>query len=502
MEKILEMKQIYKAFPGVIANDKVDLTLYKGEVLALMGENGAGKSTLIKMLSGMYKPDSGEIIIDGEKHTNLGTKEALEAGVAVIYQELNYLNDMTIAENILVGQTPVKKVGPLKLVDYGKLNKSVTDIMKLVGLGHRKPGDFVRDLSVAEKQLIEIARAFSRNVKILVLDEPTSALNETETEALFDLIRRFRERGVGIIYISHRMEEIFKISDRVEIMRDGKYIWDKKIKDTSSDEIVAAMVGRKIENMYPTRNCQIGNEIFTVKNLNTSFLKNISFNVHAGEVVGIFGLMGAGRSEVCRCLFGIQKPDSIEMTMHGQSIVNKTPLDALDHSMSYVPAERKTEGVNLAMDIKENITLSNMKGFVKNNLLDLKKEQQIALKWVEELGVKPPRLDTLSASLSGGNQQKLVIAKCLNTDPQFMILNEPTRGIDVGAKVEIYKLINKLCEQGRAVLMISSELPEIMSMSDRIYVMCEGKITGEVKKEEFSQTYLMELGIGGQKNHE
>ena len=285
-------------------------------------------------------------------------------------------------------------------------------------------------------------------------------------------------------------------------MRDGKYIWDKEISKIEPSDIVAGMVGRKIENMYPTRNCKIGEEVFTVNNLNTSFLKNISFNVHAGEVVGIFGLMGAGRSEVCRCLFGAQNPDTIEMTMHGQKIENKTPLDALNHSMSYVPAERKVEGVNLAMDIKENITLSNIKGFVKNHLLDLKKEKEIAKKWVEELGVKTPSLETLSDSLSGGNQQKLVIAKCLNTDPQFMILNEPTRGIDVGAKVEIYKLINRLCEQGRAVLMISSELPEIMSMSDRIYVMCEGKITGEVQKEEFSQTYLMELGIGGQQKHE
>lgn len=498
MEKILEMKQIYKAFPGVIANDKVDLTLYKGEVLALMGENGAGKSTLIKMLSGMYKPDSGEIIIEGRNYTNLGTKEALEAGVAVIYQELNYLNDMTIAENILLGQTPVKKFGPFGLVDYAKINKSVVEIMKMVGLGHRKPTDYVRELSVAEKQLIEIARAFSRNVKILVLDEPTSALNEKETESLFELIRLFKKKGIGIIYISHRMEEIFKIADRVEIMRDGKYIWDKKIDETDSSDIVAAMVGRKIENMYPVRNCQIGEEVFSVKNLNTSFLKNISFHVKAGEVVGIFGLMGAGRTEVCRCLYGEQKPDTIEMTMHGKKIENKTPLDALNHSMSYVPAERKIEGVNLAMDVKENITLSNLRGFVKNHLLDLGEEKQIAQKWVDELGVKTPKLETLSDSLSGGNQQKLVIAKCLNTDPQFMILNEPTRGIDVGAKVEIYKLINRLCEQGRAVLMISSELPEIMSMSDRIYVMCEGKITGEVQKEEFSQTYLMELGIGGQ----
>lgn len=502
MGKLLEMKQIYKAFPGVVANDKVNLSLDKGEVLALMGENGAGKSTLIKMLSGMYKPDSGEIVIEGKSYPSLGTKEALETGIAVIYQELNYLNDMTIAENILVGQTPVKKKGIFKAVDYKKLNSSVMDIMKLVGLGRRKPTDYVRDLSVAEKQLIEIARAFSRNVKILVLDEPTSALNETETEALFALIRRFKERGVGIIYISHRMEEIFKIADRVEVMRDGKSIWDKAIDETDGSDIIAAMVGRKIENMYPSRNCKIGEEVFCVKNLNTKFLKNINFCVRAGEVVGIFGLMGSGRTEVCRCLYGIQKPDSLEMILNGQKIENKTPLDALNHSMAYVPSERKTEGINLAMSVEQNITLSNMKEFVKGHHLDLKKEHQIAEKWIKELGVKTASLSTLSASLSGGNQQKLVVAKCLNTDPQVMLLNEPTRGIDVGAKVEIYNLINNLCNDGRAVVMISSELPEIMSMSDRIYVMCEGRITGEVQKSEFSQTYLMELGIGGKQHNE
>lgn len=499
MENILEMKQIYKAFPGVVANDHVDLRLSKGEVLALVGENGAGKSTLIKMLSGMYHPDSGEIILDGKSITSFTPRQALDAGVAVIYQELNYLNEMTIAENILVGQTPTKKVGVMKIVDYSNQNKNVIDIMKLVGLGKRKPTDYVRDLSVAEKQLIEIARAFTRNVKVLVLDEPTSALNETETEDLFKLIRRFKERGVGIIYISHRMEEIFHIADRVEVMRDGKYIWDKPIAETNEQDIVAAMVGRKIENMYPTRESHIGAEVFKVSNLNTKFLKNIGFNVHAGEVVGIFGLMGSGRTEVCRCLYGLQKPESIEMYLNGKQITNTSPLDALNHSMAYVPAERKTEGVNLAMDVKENITLSNIKAFVNpNHLLNLGKEKQIAQKWVDELTIKTPSLKTLSSSLSGGNQQKLVIAKSLNIDPAFMILNEPTRGIDVGAKVEIYKLINSLCDQGRAVLMISSELPEIMAMCDRIYVMCEGRITGEVQKQDFSQTHLMELGIGGE----
>jgi len=494
VEKVLEMKQIYKAFPGVVAVDKVDLTLHKGEVLALVGENGAGKSTLIKILSGMYKADSGEIVIDGQSYSGFSTREALDLGIAVIYQELNYLNDMTIAENILIGQVPTK--GPLKKVDYAKLYDSVKGIMEMVGLGHRKPTDYVGILSVAEKQLIEIARAFSRNVKVLVLDEPTSALNETETEKLFSLIRKFKESGVGIIYISHRMEELFKIADRVEVMRDGRYVTDKLVKDTTSNEIVAAMVGREVKNMYPQRSCAIGDEVFRVSNLNTKFLKNINFNVRAGEVVGIFGLMGAGRTEVCRCIYGIQRPESIELTLGGEKIVNERPLDALSHSMSYVPAERKTEGVNLVMSVKENISLSDLRGLVRKGRLDLAHEKTIAKKWVEKLDVKTPSIETCSNSLSGGNQQKLVIAKCLNTDPKFMILNEPTRGIDVGAKVEIYDLINGLCADGRAVLMISSELPEIMAMSDRIYVMCEGRITGEVQKADFNQESLLKLAIG------
>ncbi len=494
MEKVLEMKQIYKAFPGVVAVDKVDLTLYKGEVLALMGENGAGKSTLIKILSGMYTPDSGEIVIDGTSHGSLTTKQSLSEGVAVIYQELNYLNDLSIAENILLGQIPVK--GAAKLVDYKTMYSSVQDIMEEVGLGHRKPTDMVGVLSVAEKQLIEIARAFSHNVKILVMDEPTSALNETETEKLFELIFRIRDKGIGVIYISHRMEELFKVADRVEIMRDGKYVVDKAVSEVTTDDVVAYMVGRKVKEMYPKRNCEIGDVVFEVKNLKTKFLKDVSFHVRAGEVVGFFGLMGAGRSEVARCLFGAQTPDSIEITMKGKKIENKNPQAALNHSMSYVPAERKTEGCNLAMTVRENITLSDLKGLTKHHLLDLKYEKELAKKWVEKLKVKTPTLNTLSDSLSGGNQQKLVIAKCLNTDPEFLILNEPTRGIDVGAKVEIYGLINDICKEHRAVMMISSELPEIMAMSDRIYVMCEGRVTGEVLKEDFTQEKLMKLAIG------
>lgn len=495
MEKILEMKQIYKAFPGVVALDKVDLDLYKGEVLALIGENGAGKSTLIKILSGMYKADDGEIILEGKTHKGFDTKEALNLGIAVIYQELNYLNDLSIAENIMLGQIPVK--GPLKKVDYASLCTDVKRIMEDVGLGHRKPTDLVSGLSVAEKQLIEIARAFSHNLKVLVMDEPTSALNETETKMLFQLIRKIQAKGVGIIYISHRMDELFEIADRAEIMRDGKYVTTLNVPETNTDEIVAHMVGREIKDMYPTRCCERGDVVFEVKGLSTKFLKNIEFNVKSGEVVGFFGLMGSGRSEVARNVYGVQTPNSMELFMYGKKIENKTPLDSLEHKISYVPGERKTEGVNLIMSVKENITLSNVSGIMRNGRIDLKYEKEIASGWKEKLSIKSPSIETTSANLSGGNQQKIVIAKALNTSPEFMILNEPTRGIDVGAKVEIYELINGLCRDGKAVLMISSELPEIMAMSDRIYVMCEGRITGEVEKKDFTQEYLLKLAIGG-----
>ncbi len=494
MKKILEMKQIYKAFPGVVAVDKVDLDLHEGEVLALMGENGAGKSTLIKILSGMYKADSGEIIIDEKSYKEFTTKEAIDLGIGIIYQELNYLNDLTIAENILLGQVPTK--GLISKVDYKGMYQQVEKVMKKVGLDHRKPTEMVSELSVAEKQLIEIARAFSRNAKVIVMDEPTSALNETETEKLFEIIDKIKKDRVGIIYISHRMEELYKVADRVQIMRDGRHITTLNVKETTTDEIVTHMVGRKIADMYPERNCEIGDVVFEVEGLNTSYLNNIKFNVKAGEVVGLFGLMGSGRTEVARCIVGAKKADSGTIKMGGESFMNKTPLDALKRGISYVPAERKTEGVNLIAPVKDNITLSNLKKITKHGVLDLVYEAKLAQSWVERLGVKLASIMTEAGNLSGGNQQKLVIAKSLNTAPQFMILNEPTKGVDVGAKVEIYNLINGLCKDHKAVLMISSELPEIMALSDRIYVLCEGKITGELSKGEYCQENLLKYAIG------
>ena len=493
---ILEMKDITKAFPGIIANSHVNLTLEKGEVLALIGENGAGKSTLMKILSGAQRPDSGTITIDGKTLTGYNTREAIDLGIGIVYQELNYLGYLSIAENLYIGRIPTK--GHMKKIDYTTLFANAKKIMDQLGLGHLDPATPVEKISVAEKQLVEIARAFTRDVKILVLDEPTSALNDSETEELFRLIRSFKEKGVSIIYISHRLNEIFSVADTVMIMRDGKNVARRRISETDTDELVRDMVGREIKDLYPKReNIQIGPEVFRARDLTTSFLKNVSFDVREGEVVGLFGLMGAGRTEICDCIMATRKYDSAQMTIDGKDYAPKKPSDALMNGVAYVPAERKSEGINAIASVKDNITVANLRKFAPKGIMNLKEEMQIALDWVEKLDIKVPQILAAVETLSGGNQQKVVVAKGLNTEPKLMILNEPTRGVDVGAKVEIYNLINELCAGRKAVLMVSSELPEIMAMSDRIFVLREGRITAEVPRSEFSQETLLKYAIGG-----
>ena len=493
---ILEMKDITKAFPGIVANDHVNLTLEKGEVLALIGENGAGKSTLMKILSGAQRADSGTITIDGQTLAGYNTREAIDLGIGIVYQELNYLGFLSIAENLYNGRIPTR--GRMKKIDYPTLFRNAKAIMEQLGLGHLDPATPVGQLSVAEKQLVEIARAFTREVKILVLDEPTSALSDSETQELFQLIRRFKARGVSIIYISHRLNEIFEVADSVMIMRDGKNVARRRIADTNTDELVRDMVGREITDMYPKRpNPRVGKEVFRVKNLRTAFLKDVCFDVREGEVVGLFGLMGAGRTEICDCIMAVRKYDSAEMTVDGKTYAPGKPSDALQNGVAYVPAERKSEGINAIASVKDNITVANLRKFAPKGIMNLRQEMEIARGWVDKLAIKVPQILAPVETLSGGNQQKVVVAKGLNTEPKLMILNEPTRGVDVGAKVEIYNLINDLCESGKAVLMISSELPEIMAMADRIFVIHEGKITAEVPKSEFSQETLLKYAIGG-----
>ena len=491
---ILEMKGIYKAFPGIVAVDHVDLELEKGEVLALIGENGAGKSTLIKILSGAYTADDGVISVDGREYRSYNTREAIDLGIGIVYQELNYLGAMSIAENLFIGRVPTK--GRLKKVDYKKLYADAKAVMEQFGLGHRDPMMEVDQLSVAEKQLVEIARAFTRDVKILVMDEPTSALNDVETENLFKLVKGMKERGVSIIYISHRLSEIFEIADNAMVMRDGKKVARVSVAQTNTDELVAYMVGREIKDMYPKRVTRAGRDILRVQNLCTDFLKGVSFSVREGEVVGLFGLMGAGRTEVAECIVGCRKYTG-EMEIDGKAYDPRSPLDSLRNGVAYVPAERKSEGVCLISPVRDNVTIANLKKFAPRGIMHLKQERQIAQEWVGKLGVKTPSIMTEIDSLSGGNQQKVVVAKGLNTEPKLMILNEPTRGIDVGAKVEIYNLINDLCADNKAVVMISSELPEIMSMADRIVVLHEGMVTAQIDKAEFSQELLLKYAIGG-----
>ena len=493
---ILEMKDIYKAFPGIVANDHVNLTLEKGEVLALIGENGAGKSTLMKILSGAQRPDSGTIIVDGKSLSGYNTKEAIALGIGIVYQELNYLGALSIAENLYIGRVPTK--GRAKKIDYARMAEDAKAIMKEVGLEHLDPMTPVEQLSVAQKQLVEIARAFTRDLKILVLDEPTSALSDTETEDLFRLIRRFKANGVSIIYISHRLNEIFEVADSVMIMRDGKNVARRKISETCTEELVRDMVGREIKDMYPKRgNIPIGKEIFSVENLRTDFLKDVAFDVREGEVVGLFGLMGAGRTEICDCIMAMKKYERADMVIDGKKYAPRKPSEALASGVAYVPAERKSDGICAVSSVKDNITIANLRKFAPKGIMNLKQEMEIAKGWVGKLNIKVPQILAPVDTLSGGNQQKVVVAKGLNTEPKLMILNEPTRGVDVGAKVEIYNLINDLCESRKAVLMISSELPEIMSMADRIFVIHEGKITAEIQKKDFSQETLLKYAIGG-----
>ena len=493
---ILEMKDIYKAFPGIVANDHVNLTLEKGEVLALIGENGAGKSTLMKILSGAQKPDSGTIIVDGKSLSGYNTKEAIALGIGIVYQELNYLGALSIAENLYIGRVPTK--GRAKKIDYARMAEDARAIMKEVGLEHLDPMTPVEQLSVAQKQLVEIARAFTRDLKILVLDEPTSALSDTETEDLFRLIRRFKANGVSIIYISHRLNEIFEVADSVMIMRDGKNVARRKISETCTEELVRDMVGREIKDMFPKRgNISIGKEIFRVENLRTDFLKDVAFDVREGEVVGLFGLMGAGRTEICDCIMAMKKYERADMVIDGKKYAPRKPSEALASGVAYVPAERKSDGICAVSSVKDNITIANLRKFAPKGIMNLKQEMEIAKGWVGKLNIKVPQILAPVDTLSGGNQQKVVVAKGLNTEPKLMILNEPTLGVDVGAKVEIYNLINDLCESRKAVLMISSELPEIMSMADRIFVIHEGKITAEIQKKDFSQETLLKYAIGG-----
>lgn len=484
---ILDMKGIDKRFAGVHALKKCSLKLRKGEVNALAGENGAGKSTLMKILTGIYQRDDGEIIYNGKSIHFKGPKEAQEAGIAIVHQELNMMNHLTAAQNIFIG----RESKGLFLNDR-EINKKTAELFKELKL-NIKPTDIVGNLSVGKQQMIEIAKAISFNSNVLVLDEPTAALTETETKELFRIMEQLKSRGVSMIYISHRMDEIFKITDRITIMRDGEYIDELITKQTNMDEVIRAMVGRSISSKKKEKSNVKPNAkvVLDVKNLISNDVKNVSFDLKKGEILGFAGLMGAGRTETARLLFGADKKKSGQISVKGKVIEIKNTHDAVSAGIGYLSEDRKRYGLATGLSVADNSVLANLEDFTSGGLIDDKKVEKIANEYVDKINVKTPSINQLIKNLSGGNQQKVIIAKWLIKDVDIFIFDEPTRGIDVGAKSEIYNLMNQLASAGKSIIMISSELPEILRMSDRVAVMCEGRLTKMLDISEANQEVIM-----------
>ena len=495
---VLEMKEITKSFPGVLALDKVNLKVRPGTVHVLCGENGAGKSTLMKVLSGEHVVDSGEIYFNGVKLENQDTKAALNMGIAMIHQELSPVLDMTIAENIFLGREPVSGTGLKEMfVDFNTMYSETQTLMDKLGLKFN-PRMKMRELSIAAQQLIEITKAISRKASLIIMDEPTSAITDKEVSMLFRQIADLKANGVSIIYITHKMNEIFQIADDITVIRDGQYVDSGLSSEYNENKLISQMVGREISNIFPKLETEIGDVAIEVRNLTRhGVFENISFKVHRGEIYGLAGLIGAGRTEVARVIFGLDPFDSGEIFIEGKPVRIKNSTDAINNGIAMVSEDRKNEGLVLVRSCTENIALANLKKISPGLLLDLKKEKSLANQMKDKLRVKVHDLQVTVGTLSGGNQQKIVIAKWLLGDVKVMILDEPTRGIDVGSKSEIHHLMSELAQQGLAVIMISSELPEIIGMSDRILVMHEGEATGELSRTDATQESIMTLATGG-----
>lgn len=491
---ILEMKHIGKTFPGVVALDDVHFELRKGEVHIVLGENGAGKSTLMKILSGAYQKSQGQIILQGREIEIRNPKHAQELGISIIYQEFNLIPHLTAGENIFLGREPTISAG---VIHQKSIFEAAQTILNDLGV-EINARQLVKDLGVAQQQMVEVAKALSLNAKILIMDEPTSALTEHEIKELFATIHKLKENGVSIIYISHRLEELFEIGDRVTVLRDGKYIGTYNIKEVSKPELIRMMVNRELTEQFPKQKAKIGEEILRVENLKREgVLKNISFSLCRGEVLGISGLLGSGRTELARAIFGVDKIDSGRIYVKSQLQKIKSPRNAINLGIGFLTEDRKSQGLFLILPVKENICLPSVDRLSKLGIMNAKEEEQQAYHYLKELRIKTPSLNQKVMFLSGGNQQKVVLSKWLCCQADIFIFDEPTRGIDVGSKVEIYQLMNRLTEAGVAIIMISSELPEILGMSDRILVMHQGKITGEFTTEEATQEKILHCALGG-----
>jgi ABC-type sugar transport system ATPase subunit len=487
----LSLQHISKAYPGVKALDDVSIDFERGEIHSIMGENGAGKSTLIKIISGAVQSDSGTVTIDGEQLTKITPALAKGKGIGVIYQEFYLVPSLSVAENVFLGS----KTGNPVMPDFKQMRKRTDEIMAEFGvkINSRK---MVGELPTSQQQLVEIAKAISQNCRVLILDEPSAAIGVAEVKVMFKIIRQLKEKGVTIVYISHRMDEVFEISDRVTVLRDGKFVATKRIGEVSRQSLITMMVGRELTETYPKREVNIGDTVLEVKNLTGNGDVDISFNLRRGEILGFAGLVGAGRTELAKMLFGDVKPVSGEILVKSKRVSFTDTSSAIAHGIGLIPEDRKKEGAFLGYTIHWNIPCMSLRRISKLSVINKKEANHLTAQYVERLGIKTPSVRQLVGNLSGGNQQKVVVAKVLAAKTDILIFDEPTRGIDVGAKQEIYRLMNELAEQGMSIIMITSEMEELLGMSDRVIVLFEGKITGELAKEEFAQERVLELASG------
>ena len=489
---LVEMQGITKAFGPVRVLEGVDFTLLPGEVHALMGENGAGKSTLIKILAGIHRPDAGSIRVDGQAVEIGSVADAERAGIAVIHQELNLIPELSVAENLFLGHEPAR----LGLLHRRAMRERARDWLTRVGLEALPVDTPVRRLSVGQQQLVEIARALGQHARVLVMDEPTTALTEHETTTLFALIRELRAQGAGIIYVSHRMEELFALCDRISVLRDGRLVGCRPVAGLSLDEVVRMMVGRPLKARFPQRERRPGAVRLKVEALGNRYVRDVGFEVRAGEVLGIAGLMGAGRTEILRLLFGLARAESGRIELDGRSLLPRSPVEAIGAGLALVPEDRKTQGLVLDLSVRENITLARVPA--RAGVIERRRERHLVSELIARLKIRTRDMEQAVRMLSGGNQQKVVLARWLALKPRVLLLDEPTRGVDVGGKAEIYELINALAGQGTAIVMVSSELPEVLAMSDSILVMHEGRATALLNAADASQERIMLAATGGQ----
>ena len=492
MDYIVELKNITKTYPGVVALNDVSLGFKPGEVHAICGENGAGKSTLIKVMAGAATPEEGEIFVNGEKITAMDPGLSRQLGIEVIYQELILAPHVSVAENIYMGT----RFGKSIVVDWNTMNEKAQSILDSMDITAFKATDIVENLKTANRQLVAIAKAISMNVKFLIMDEPTAPLGEHEVQVLLRIVKELKKKGVTIVYASHRLDEVFEISDRVSVFRNGQWIKTMNTCDTDKNELIKLMVGRDIGSTYPERNSKIGDVVLEAKNIVAEGVKNVSFSVRAGEVLGIGGLVGSGRSELVNTIFGAQKMQSGEIFIKGKKVDINSPSKAIENGIGLIPEDRKLHGLMLEKDVGFNLSICILETISKYCVVDFKTEEQKQREIIERLRIKLPHAGVLAKTLSGGNQQKVVLAKWLLAEADVLIFDEPTRGVDVGAKQEIYQLINELTDKGMAVIMVSSDMEELMGVPDRIIVLHEGECTGGLDKKDFSQVEILKLASG------